>query len=120
MASDVTTYSHYFSAMDRRLVKEVPESVSWDKNYEYNSELMDLLGVKPILITDLDRFLKKQWTWIKPCLRASNGKMFQSPVILLMAYYLHLYDRMLCKNWPIDNESLQNLYRGLGYSYGNY
>lgn len=89
-------------------------------NYDLTNKIFVLFNKQKVDLSQLERFIISHKSDLQRAIRPKNGLLFEQPVILLIAYYLFNHNSLLKENWPLNKESLVNVFESFNFSYERY
>lgn len=120
MSDESRKYRNYLNELIAKYSKIVPSYNSSNLQMDLNDTLFELLKKKDVSIQEIDNFIVQEEAWLKSGLLEKNGILFKQPIIILLAYYLHNYEKFLRSEWPLPEDLLKNLFQSFGVSFSSY
>lgn len=113
-------YSNYLNELTNKFRQFVPGYVADPTQIDLNDALLRLLSIKEVPMNELDSYIDSHAMSLRNVINPRNGILFQQPTILLVAFYLENYHKILRDSWPFSHESLENVFQSFGVSFSDY
>lgn len=120
MTDEKRFYAQYLNGLINVFKYFNPHFSSDELNYTIVDNVFELLRWQNVDLQDIEVFVEKFKVDLNRTVKASNGLLFQQPVIILVLYYFYNHRTFLRDNWPLSIEVLKNVYKMTGTSYDDY
>jgi len=120
MSSEKREFSVYIKELTRLFKEFDPSFDVANLNFDLTDRIFELLTKKKIELGDLEAFVEKYKKDLSRAIKPKNGIIFQQPISLLIGYYIINHQEFFKNSWPLNNESLLQVYRAFNISSGNY
>lgn len=120
MADEKREYTVYIKELAKIFKQFCPGFENSHLNFDVTERIFELLALKNVSLVDLEAFVEKRKKDFERAIKPQNGLLFQQPISILIGYYIIMHQEFLRNNWPLNKESLMQVYKGFNISFARY
>lgn len=121
LSDEKRVYANFLNELIRIYKEEFDGSFEKENlSFELTESFLSLIDLKPIEISDLEKFIIKKKLDLSRAFKPKNGMLFNQPISILISYYLFEHSSFLEKEWPINERAYRNYLNNFGISSGDF
>ena len=102
------------------LYKQLQPTFDNSVNFDLTDRLLGLQLQQKISLEEIERFMQKRKKELARAISKKNGAIFEQPISLLVSYYIHYHQTFLKENWPLNLQSLKDMFKAFNISFEQY
>lgn len=121
LSDEKRIYANFLNELIRIYKEEYDSTFEKESlSFELTESFLTLIDLKPIEVSDLEKFIIKRKHDLSRAFKPKNGMLFNQPISILISYYLFEHGSFLEKEWPINEKAYRTFLNDFGFSAGDF